>query len=254
MTKFSQSTTAKRPTARALMLFAAVIALAWGAAGTSQAATRTDIKEIVIEEAMATTVPPSLALAVAKVESDFRARALSSAGARGVMQIMPATAKGEFGVAADELWDARLNVQLGIEFLAQLIRRYDGRWDLALSHYNSGRIKRSGGRAEPLPATRKYVASVLRWERRYAAQAKVWRVKRTPRPSWQPARTRIARMDRPVPRRTAVARVLPKHSAADAFRGRFNGLDDFSGSLEQRRQRVRHLLDDFTKRKAPTEG
>ena len=109
---------------------------------------------------MATTVPPSLALAVAKVESDFRARALSSAGARGVMQIMPATAKGEFGVSADELWDARLNVQLGIDFLARLIKRYDGRWDLALSHYNGGRVMGSGRRATPLPATRKEVAAV----------------------------------------------------------------------------------------------
>ena len=251
MIKYSKSTSARRPTARALMVLAAVMALAWGATGTSQAATRTDIKEIVIEEALATTVPPSLALAVAKVESDFRARALSSAGARGVMQIMPATAKGEFGVAADELWDARLNVQLGIDFLAQLIRRYDGRWDLALSHYNSGRIKRSGGRAEPLPATRKYVANVLRWERRYAAQAKVWRVKRAVRPGWQPAKTRIAR---PVPRRTVAARALPNRMSPDALRGHFNGLDDFSGTLEKRRQRVRHLLDDFTKRNSRPEG
>ena len=58
---------------------------------------------------------------------------------------------GEFGVAADELWDARLNVRLGIDFLARLVERYDGRWDLALSHYNSGRVMGTGARASALP-------------------------------------------------------------------------------------------------------
>ena len=254
MTEDNQSIAVPRPTARALMTLAAVVVLAWGAAGASQAATRTDIKEIVIEEALATTVPPSLALAVAKVESDFRAGALSSKGARGVMQIMPATAKGEFGVAADELWDARLNIQLGIDFLAQLIRRYDGRWDLALSHYNSGRIKHSGGRAEPLPATRTYVNAVLRWQRRYAAQARVWRVKRTPRPGWHPAKTRIARIDRPVPQRTVVVRALPKPTRPVASLAPARDLDDFSGPIEERRQRMRLLLDDFADRISTTEG
>ena len=254
MTKDNQSISAPRPMARALMALAAVVALAWGATGTSQAATRTDIKEIVIEEALATTVPPSLALAVAKVESDFQARALSPKGARGVMQIMPATAKGEFGVAADELWDARLNIQLGIDFLAQLIQRYDGRWDLALSHYNSGRIKRWGGRAEPLPATRNYVNSVLRWQRRYAAQARVWRAQRARRPGWHPALTRVTRIDRPVPRRTVIVRALPKRTPPIAFRARPGDLDDFSGPIEERRQRMRLLLDDFADRIARTEG
>ena len=61
-------------------------------------------------------MPPSLALAVAKIESDFQVRALSPTGARGVMQIMPATAESEFGIAADELWDAAINVRLGIEY------------------------------------------------------------------------------------------------------------------------------------------
>jgi len=98
-----------------------------------EASTRSETRRLVVEEAMNSHVPPSLAMAVAKVESDFQPKALSSAGARGVMQIMPATAMGEYGVGAEELWDARLNVQLGIDFLESLIARYEGRWDLALS-------------------------------------------------------------------------------------------------------------------------
>ena len=254
MTGNQLRTPVRRPVARVMMTMGAALALAWAAAAPGHAATRTAIKEIVVEEALATPVPPSLALAVAKVESDFQARALSPKGARGVMQIMPATAKGEFGVAADELWDARLNVQLGIDFLAQLIRRYDGRWDLALSHYNSGRIKRWGGRAEPLPATRNYVNAVLRWQRRYAAQARVWRVQPARRPGWHPALTRVTRIDRPVPRRTVVVRALPKRTPPVASHARSRDLDDFSGPIEERRQRMRLLLDDFADRISTTEG
>ena len=155
------------------------------------APSRTEIKRLVVEEAEATRIPPSLALAVAKVESDFQAEALSHKGARGVMQIMPSTAELKFGVAADELWDARLNVQLGLDFLEQLIERYDGSWDLALSHYNGGTLLGTGKKARPHGHTRRYVETVLRWQRRYANQEKIWRLaKSAPRKDrWVPART-----------------------------------------------------------------
>ena len=110
---------------------------------------RTEVQKIVLQEAMNSIVPPALALAVAKVESDFKANALSSAGARGVMQIMPRTARDEFGVYEDELWEARLNIQLGIDYLGQLYRQYGGRWDLALSHYNGGTLRGRGRYAKP---------------------------------------------------------------------------------------------------------
>ncbi len=78
----------------------AAVALAAAASGAVQAGRRADIKEVVFEEAWATTVSPSIALAVAKVESDFQARARSPKGARSLMQTIPATAEHEFGVAA----------------------------------------------------------------------------------------------------------------------------------------------------------
>ncbi|MBT4017178.1 MAG: lytic transglycosylase domain-containing protein [Alphaproteobacteria bacterium] len=152
------------------------LALSISTADASKApeSSRANIKKIVVEEALATNVPPSLALAVAKVESDFQAHVESSKGARGVMQIMPATGTGEWGVEPDELWDPRLNVRLGIDYLGQLIERYDGNWEFALSFYNGGSKVGKPGQARVLPWTRKYVNNVLRWEQRYAAQRKIW--------------------------------------------------------------------------------
>ena len=100
---------------------------------TAEASSRFEIKQMVMSEAANSRVPVSLALAVAKVESDFNAKALSSAGARGVMQIMPATARDEFGVHPQKLWNPETNIRLGIQFLEKLHSQYDGRWELALS-------------------------------------------------------------------------------------------------------------------------
>ncbi len=74
---------------------------------------RGEVKRMIVQEAELTQVPPALALALAKVESDFQINALSSAGSRGVMQIMPQTAIDEYGIDPDELWDPRLNIQIG---------------------------------------------------------------------------------------------------------------------------------------------
>ena len=159
----------------AALIGALVGASAIACSTSSFAVSRTEVKQIVIEEAQRSTVPPALALAVAKVESDFQERVRSHKGARGVMQIMPATAQGEFGVDADELWDPRLNIQLGIDFLERLYAQYGGDWELALSHYNGGTLKGGkGSYAKPHSYTRKYVANVMRWWQRYQNQAEVW--------------------------------------------------------------------------------
>lgn len=128
--------------------------------------TKATVQNIVIKEASQSIVPPALALAVARIESNFNPKAHSSAGARGVMQIMPATARGEFNVGASRLWDARLNVQLGVRYLEQLYKQYNGRWDLALSHYNGGTVKGN----KPHSYTRKYVADVMKWKRHYSSK------------------------------------------------------------------------------------
>ncbi len=128
---------------------------------------RSEIMLMVVREANALNVSPSLALAVAHAESNFNPRALSPVGARGVLQIMPATARGEYGIAADRLWDPRTNIRLGLHFLKRLHHRYGGRTDLALSHYNGGSAVGRPPNARVIPATRSYVAKVQRLQQMY---------------------------------------------------------------------------------------
>ena len=271
-------TTFRRHAAKSLIVACVALAAAALAAPASAATTTTftqsEIKRMVIQEALNSSVPPSLALALAKVESDFRAAALSPNGARGVMQIMPATARGEYGIGREELWDARLNIQLGIDFLERLIDRYEGRWDLALSHYNGGSVAGSLPNATVLPVTKGYVEAVLRWERRYAEQAAVWQLAETDEDGWRPARTHVDWVDaddagapvtdvrvrwtepgslvrwtpaEPAGRvRVRVARLRPAAWAGT--------LDDFSGDLEQRRIELRGGLDDFASIVTWTDG
>lgn len=128
---------------------------------------RKQVMTLVMREAIDLGVPISLALAVAHVESNFDPNAESAKGARGVMQIMPATARGEYAIDADRLWDPRVNIRLGLHFLRRLIDRYGGRVDWALSHYNGGSGVGHPPRARIIPATRSYVRKVTRLRAHY---------------------------------------------------------------------------------------
>ena len=120
------------------------------------------LKEMIVNEARKTkNVTPSIALAVARIESGFRPHVVSSAGAIGVMQIMPRTGRDVFDLSRTELFDPAINIRAGVTFLDQLIDRYDRRIDLALSHYNGGSRVTSGPQPKIIPATRGYVLKVL---------------------------------------------------------------------------------------------
>jgi hypothetical protein len=130
------------------------------------------IEKLVVDEANRQGVEPALALAMAEVESNFNPRALSKAGAKGVMQIMPATAEKVFGVSSDQLFDAKINIKLGIAFIKKLLTRYNQRLDIALSHYNGGSaVQDKQGRLSVIPATRKYVSKVIAAQERFTYKA-----------------------------------------------------------------------------------
>lgn len=105
-----------------------------------------------------TGVDPTLIKAVALVESGFNARARSSKGAQGLMQLMPKTAK-QYGVT--NLHDPYQNLTAGAKHLRGLLDQYDGNVTLALAAYNAGAgaVARYGG----IPAyaeTQDYVKKV----------------------------------------------------------------------------------------------
>lgn len=145
-----------------------------GTSSETRQAERQRIQRLIVMIALENgTVPAELALAVGRVESNFRATAESPVGARGVMQIMPRTAMGEFGVAKDDLWDAETNIRLGVRFLERLYLQYGKRWDAALSHYNGGTLRGDPRVAPPHGYTAGYVRDVLAWQQRFISEQRV---------------------------------------------------------------------------------
>ncbi len=106
------------------------------------------------------SVSPALVEAVAKVESGFNPRALSHKGARGLMQVIPATGR-RFGVRSDKLFDPEHNLKAGVAYLAWLSKRYRGNLDFVLAAYNAGEgaVDDHGG-IPPYRETRDYVRRV----------------------------------------------------------------------------------------------
>jgi membrane-bound lytic murein transglycosylase B len=104
-------------------------------------------------------VDEKLLKAVAKAESNFNPSAVSSAGAIGIMQLMPSTAAG---LGVSDSFDARENILGGAKYLSQLLAKYNGDTSLALAAYNAGsaRVDEYGG-IPPFTETQNYVAKVL---------------------------------------------------------------------------------------------
>lgn len=102
---------------------------------------------------------PDMIRAVIKAESNFKVDAVSVAGAQGLMQLMPATAK-ELGV--ENPFDIRQNIDGGTRYLRQMLDLFGGDIRMALSAYNAGpgNVTKYGGDV-PFPETRRYVSRIL---------------------------------------------------------------------------------------------
>ncbi|WP_420586444.1 lytic transglycosylase domain-containing protein [Ruegeria sp.] len=113
----------------------------------------------ILRSTVGTNVSPALVLAVISVESAGRADAVSSAGAQGLMQLMPATAR-RFGVQ-DSFHPAQ-NISGGVKYLNWLMEEFGNDPILVLAGYNAGEgsVRKHGG-VPPFAETRDYVPKVL---------------------------------------------------------------------------------------------
>lgn len=125
---------------------------------------------------------PSLIKAVALVESGFDPHAVSRAGAQGLMQLMPQTAK-EYGVT--DAFDPLANLQAGARHLRMLLDRYEGDLTLALAAYNAG--EGAVERHEGVPDYAETVSYVRRVHEKLGRQ-----------PRGLPAKASTARAARPI--------------------------------------------------------
>ena len=113
-------------------------------------------------------VPEALLHAVITIESAYDPNAISRAGAVGLMQLMPATAK-RYGVANRR--NPSANLTGGTRYLKDLLLRFDSNLELALAGYNAGEnaVEKFGNRIPPYDETRNYVRKVLQLYSQHSA-------------------------------------------------------------------------------------
>jgi soluble lytic murein transglycosylase-like protein len=117
-----------------------------------------NINQLVEQTASRFQVDPDLVHAIVQVESGYDPKAVSSKGAMGLMQLVPATAQ-RFGVANP--FDPKQNLEGGVNYLRHLLDMFGGDLNLSLAAYNAGEhsVQRSGG-IPAFPETQNYVRKV----------------------------------------------------------------------------------------------
>ncbi|SJM89905.1 lytic transglycosylase domain-containing protein [Crenothrix polyspora] len=126
----------------------------------SRAAKKSQFNELITQAANRHQVDEKLVHAVIQTESAYNANATSSAGAVGLMQLMPGTAK-QYGVTDRN--DPSQNINGGTKYLRYLLDLFNSNMDLAVAAYNAGEnaVMRHNNSIPPYPETRNYVRQVL---------------------------------------------------------------------------------------------
>lgn len=138
---------------------------------------KTTFEELITAAGEKYGVPVSLIKAVIDTESSFNPNAVSSAGAKGLMQLMDGTARG---LGVSNSFDPVQNIDGGTKYLSYQLQKFDGEIAMALAAYNAGpsRVTRLGvssdtdllAKAHQLPAeTQEYIRKVMDARKRYGA-------------------------------------------------------------------------------------
>ena len=119
----------------------------------------TELSSLITNAATVSAIDPKLLRAVIDQESGARPCAVSSKGAKGLMQLMPATA---LDLGIDNPFDPKSNIDAGARYLKQLLEKFQGDLPQALGAYNAGpkTVDQAGG-VPQIPETQDYVKSIL---------------------------------------------------------------------------------------------
>lgn len=119
----------------------------------------TSVDKLIIESCKRHKIDPLLVYAQMHQESSFRAKAVSYKGARGLMQLMPATAV-RFGVT--DIFSIKQNIEGGVKYMRWLLDTFNGDVNLALAGYNAGEgaVMKYGWQIPPYRETQEYVRRI----------------------------------------------------------------------------------------------
>ena len=118
---------------------------------------------IILAAASRYRVDPTIIRAIIMAESGFNPRAISRRGAKGLMQLMPRTARS---LGVRDSFNPEQNIHAGVKYFSQLLDKFDGDHSLALAAYNAGsrKVRKYKG-VPPFKTTQRYIKKVFKYQK-----------------------------------------------------------------------------------------